>query len=254
MPAKESFMALEKILDASSKISYLMLSYGAEISRVEDTARRICMAYGTNEAHVFALSSSIVITISRGEETLTQTKRVTSIVTNLDRVDQLNHLSRRICNEQPTYEDIMKEISIIQARPLYSNLSTVFSYALISGAFAVFFSGSFWDMLSAAIIGALMRLVMLMLESLKAAPFFLTAAAAATATGLTKLASVVFGGVLLEPTLLGVLMNLVPGVALTNSMRDFIATDYLSGIGRLVEGFFSGAAIALGAAFVLFWR
>ncbi|MBQ3553180.1 MAG: threonine/serine exporter family protein [Clostridia bacterium] len=254
MPAKKSPMSLEKILDASSRIGYLMLSYGAEISRVEDTARRICMAYGADEAHVFAISSSIVITLVRSGETLTQTRRVTAITTNLDRVDRLNHLSRMICETLPEYDEIMASVNEIERRPLYSSVVSVFAYALISGAFAIFFSGSVWDMLSATVIGASIRLVMLLLEYLKAAPFFLTAAAASVATGLARLFSTGFGAVMLEPTLLGVLMNLVPGVALTNSMRDFIATDYMSGVGRLVECFFTGAAIALGAAFVLFWR
>lgn len=254
MPANETSMALEKILNASSRIGYLMLSYGAEISRVEDTARRICMAYGADEAHVFAISSSIVITLVRGGETLTQTRRVNAIDTNLDRVDQLNHLSRFICSENPSYEEIMEAIEKIEARPRYSPLTTVFAYALISGAFAVFFGGNVYDMLAAAVIGSVMRVLMLGLEYLKAAPFFLTAVSSGVAAVLTHFATIVFSAVSLEATLLGVLMNLVPGVALTNSMRDFIATDYISGIGRLVEGFFTGAAIALGAAILLFWR
>ncbi len=247
-------MTLEQILDVSISISYLMLSYGAEISRVEDTARRLCLAYGVAEVHVFAISSSVVITLIRDGKTLTQTRRVTSINTNLDRVDCLNQLSRSICEELFDYQRIMQSIQEIEKRPLYSKIITIFAYALISGAFSVFFGGSILDVLSAVAIGAVMRMVMLLLEHLKAVPFFTTALSSAISAGLAMLAARLFQGVSIEATLLGVLMNLVPGVALTNSMRDFIATDYMSGTGRLVECFFCGTAIALGAAFVLIWR
>ena len=46
-------------------------------------------------------------------------------------------------------------------------------------------------------------------------------------------------------------MILVPGLALTNSMRDLIAGDYVSGQARLAEALLTATAIALGAGVVL---
>ena len=48
--------------------------------------------------------------------------------------------------------------------------------------------------------------------------------------------------------IIGVLMTLVPGIAITNSMRDFLAKDYLSGFLRLTEALVTATAIAVGVA------
>ena len=47
---------------------------------------------------------------------------------------------------------------------------------------------------------------------------------------------------------IGVLMLLVPGVALTNAMWEIMAGDVYSGISRTTEAILTAAGIALGAA------
>ena len=54
---------------------------------------------------------------------------------------------------------------------------------------------------------------------------------------------------------IGVFMVLVPGIALTNAMREIMAGDIISGLSRAAEAILTGAAIALGAALALaLWR
>jgi uncharacterized membrane protein YjjP (DUF1212 family) len=48
--------------------------------------------------------------------------------------------------------------------------------------------------------------------------------------------------------IIGSIMTLVPGLAITNSIRDIIAGDYLSGLAKGVEALLIGAAIAAGVA------
>ena len=47
-------------------------------------------------------------------------------------------------------------------------------------------------------------------------------------------------------------MLLVPGLALTNAIRDLVAGDLLSGISRACEALLIGTALATGAGFALF--
>ena len=47
------------------------------------------------------------------------------------------------------------------------------------------------------------------------------------------------------------LMLLVPGIAFTNSIRDLIAGDLVSGIARGVEAFMVGTALAIGSGITL---
>ena len=46
-------------------------------------------------------------------------------------------------------------------------------------------------------------------------------------------------------------MLFVPGVALTNSIRDFLSGDMLSGVSRLVEALLTAVSLAAGAGVVL---
>lgn len=47
------------------------------------------------------------------------------------------------------------------------------------------------------------------------------------------------------------IMLLVPGLAITNAIRDTVAGDYLSGVARAAEAFLVAIAIAAGIGFVL---
>ena len=51
--------------------------------------------------------------------------------------------------------------------------------------------------------------------------------------------------------IIGGIIPLVPGIALTNGVRDIAGCDYLSGTIRGIEALLIGAAIALGVGFVL---
>lgn len=54
-----------------------------------------------------------------------------------------------------------------------------------------------------------------------------------------------------DPIIIGTLMLFVPGVALTNSIRDFLSGDMLSGVSRLVEALLTAVSLAAGAGVVL---
>ena len=92
-------MENKKLLQLVSDIGFDMLSYGGEIYRVEETVKRICFAYGVDSVDVFAIPSTIIVSIAFGEETFSWTRRLASKGTDLDKVDRLNNLSRRLCVE-----------------------------------------------------------------------------------------------------------------------------------------------------------
>ena len=58
-----------------------------------------------------------------------------------------------------------------------------------------------------------------------------------------------------DATVIGVLMLLVPGIAVTNAIRDTIAGDLVAGVARGADAFMSAAAISVGAgAAYQLWR
>ena len=99
------------LLSCALGIGEQMLISGAEIYRVEDCIKRICLSYGMRRIDVFTITSSIVATLEDNDhKNITQTRRISSYSTDLTKLDRLNQLSREMCTKQPELEDVHKRI------------------------------------------------------------------------------------------------------------------------------------------------
>lgn len=88
----------ELFLEDALEIGRRLVETGAEVKRVEDTVRRICIAYGFTDCEIYAVTSLIVATIrDKDGNHYTQSVRVQSYGTDLGRLEELNAFSRRIC-------------------------------------------------------------------------------------------------------------------------------------------------------------
>ena len=237
----------ENCLYSAMSIGEQLLISGAEVNRVEDTIRRICTAYGMERVDVFTITSSIVTTVYGHDfGACTQTRRVSGMSYNLHRMDALNRLSRRICAERPDPALIEGEIRAIQDGPVYSFGAQLLIYALISGAFSVFFGGSAGDMAASAMIGILLKLLEAMLRQ-KASNTLVTALLCSSAGGLLARIAVLSGlGQHADLISIGNIMLLIPGIAFTNSLRDLFSGDTISGLVRFMESLLLAVVIALG--------
>ena len=54
-----------------------------------------------------------------------------------------------------------------------------------------------------------------------------------------------------EPIIIGSIMIFVPGVAITNSIRDFLSGDMLSGVARMTEAVLIAVSLAAGTGLIL---
>ena len=243
-----------QILDIATCMGYYILQNGGEISRAEDTVERIGLAYGMDAVHAFAISSTIVVSAEKGGESLSQSRRIKKPVTNLHKVELYNALSRKICETHPSYDEIVESLRAIHKEPGYPLPIAVFSQALIGGAFAVFFGGGLVEFIIAFLIGAVLKLVLHLADFLQSPPFFANVVGSAVTVFLSFLSTFVFPGINTETVNIGVLMNLVPGVLLTNCIRDFIAMDYVAGLAKITEALLVAGAIAMGVALSILWR
>ena len=78
--------------------------------------------------------------------------------------------------------------------------------------------------------------------------FFRTAVCAAAAAGLALMLVRSGVGNSVEAVTIGTLMLLVPGISLTNAMREIMGGDVISGVNRMAEVILVATAIALGSA------
>lgn len=224
-----------------------MLISGGEVHRVEDSLRRILCACGARRVDVFIITSSMVVTIqTSGGDSLTRTRRITDTGSDYERLHRLNSLSRKICSEKLTADDIRRElddIAVSKACPLWLEF---ICYALISGAFSLFFGGSIIEAAAALVIGLAIRSVILLSDKTVKNKIFAKFLASFTATALANLA--MFTGIIpdVDTVIIGAIMTLVPGIGLTNAVRDLFVGDSIAGLLRTIEACMIALAIAAG--------
>lgn len=243
----------QKILHCAMSIGELLLTSGAEVGRVEDTIRRICMAYGATRVDVFSITSSIVTTMyGEGFESCTQTRRVRSIKNDFTRLDRLNQLSRWICETRPDPDSIPERIDKVYACHSYCFRTQLLTYSLIAGVFTVFFGGNFADMLTSAVVGMLLKCLEGFLQR-GPGNALLTSLLCSSAGGFLSNLAVYLGfGMHADMISIGNIMLFIPGVMFTNSLRDMFSGDIITGFIRCAESLLIAVTVALGFTFAGF--
>ena len=243
------------LLSLSLDIGEQMHVAGAEIYRVEDCIQRICRAYGAIDVDVFTITSSIVLTIQEpGGQRWTQTRRIEKSKINLTRVDQLNKLSRKICQERPSYRECDAFFQEIMKTPRYPVWVEYVTYAMIAGAFTLLVGGSWQDGVVSCLIGAILRCYIGFDRKMQFNRVFSSIISSFVVAFLAFFSVRINLGQSVEDIVIGNIMLLIPGVALTNSLRDMISGDTMSGILRFMEACIVALAIASGfilAGFVM---
>lgn len=241
-------MELEEVLDTAIEVGYGLLHNGAEIYRVEQSIIYICEAYGVKEIESFAIPSSIVVTVSDGIRSVTKSKRVVNRINDLDKVEKMSGLSRKICQEKPDYETCKKEIEKIVNGPRYSNVVINIAYLVVSFSFTCFFGGGILDGFLGALVGISIIKLQEFMNKMKANSFFMNIVCGFFAAFIANILEAKTGLFHADKVIIGTIMLLVPGLAIANSMRDFISSDTMTGMSRLFEALFIAVGIAIGVA------
>ena len=237
------------LTDLAATMGYHLAMSGAETFRVEDTIHRILRAYGV-ECEVFAIPNCVSVSLEAANgKPLMIMRRIGFHGNDLEKLEKLNALSRRICAEQPSVDEAMVWLhETLAACRSYPTGVGYLGNILVGLGFCLVFGGTLLDCLWAGLMGLIIGLVTRFMDKREASPFFSTILAsclmalpAYAAAGLGLLDSP-------DAAIIGALMILVPGLLVTNSMRDIIYGDTNSGIFRIVQVLLSALAIALGTA------
>ena len=165
---------------------------------------------------------------------------------NLEKISLINDLSRKMVMGGCSLDYAFKKLKEIKNKDRYSNFAVVSSMTLSAPFFAIMFGGTFKDSLIAFAVMAIETLFLLIAAKFKITYFLSNFLGAFIATVLVMtLAKLI---VIHNPfsIIIVSLMPLVPGVQITNSVRDFMAGDYLSGIIGAQAAVFVSTAIAIG--------
>lgn len=229
----------------------VILQSGAETYRVEDTMWRIAAAFGVENAQVHATPTGIMFSIDETEPT--NFVRIVERSTDLHKVTVVNSISRSISNGLITLQEAGEQLKQVDKEKLaYPNYVQISSAAVVSGCFTIMFQGQWTDFLPALIVGGTGFSAMIYFHSIVKVRFFAEFLAALIIGFLAYLFVSLNLGVEIDKIIIGSVMPLVPGLLITNAVRDLMAGHLVSGISKGAEAFLTAFAIGAGVASVFF--
>ena len=242
----------QKLVACMLDMGEILLTSGAEVNRIEDTLMRIGSAYHYQRVDVFTITSSIVLTVhTEAGNIITQTRRIKSVQVDMERVSQVNDLSRKMCDELPSIEFVEEEIQKIKQIQGYPEYMIAIAYAMVASSFAVFFGGDYKDAIAAGIAAIILRLMIRIGQRIRMNALFLNMMCAAVVGSVVMLLVRMGIGDSTDQIVMGNVMLLIPGLSLTSSLRDMISGDIISGMLGITEAVLKAVAIAMGFAVLL---
>ncbi|MBQ6077406.1 MAG: threonine/serine exporter family protein [Clostridia bacterium] len=249
-PAQSGGSFYAELLEFAVSLANKLQACGAETYRVEDTITRIVKAYGVERVDAFVIPNSIMASLETDDgQILTKIRRLMGSDTVLDGIERYSTLCRRICTERPDMATARKLLRETEGSVCRYNLFVYYlSTFLIGFGFGAFFGGGILEMLAAGLCGLAIGASQKFMGRLHANAFFSSFVCSFILGFLANALAAIGVGRDANITVIGAIMILVPGFLFTNSLRDVIYGDTMSGLNRLVQVLIIAVALVIGTS------
>ncbi|EOD00646.1 Protein of unknown function DUF1212 [Caldisalinibacter kiritimatiensis] len=133
----------------------------------------------------------------------------------------------------------------------YKSILKLFFGGIAGAFFCLMFGGSMLDFIATFFISSIVVLISAHLGKRNVTFFLSNVIGSIAATILAIIFSMTSLSFSIDKIIIGSIMPLVPGVAITNAIRDSISGDFLSGLSRSLEAIIIALAIAFGVGVTL---
>lgn len=218
--------------------------YGAAAPRLEQAIGNVAQQLGL-ACDVLSTPTSIVLSFAApdgdGIADLTQVVRIAPGDVNLARLCRADEIADRVADGSLEPRRGMAQLRAL-GRPLSRRAlwATVVSYGLSAGSIAVLFRTSWPDAVVAGVIGLLIGGIVVAGYGRPRLSVASDAIAALVATFIATMVSAWLVPLALKLVVLSALIVLVPGMSLTNAVRELTSQHLASGVAR-----FAGAAATI---------
>lgn len=237
----------ELLLETCVLAGKIMVENGAEMYRVEDTMNRIADNYHNEEGISFVTQTIVLMGLESTKSI--QMKRISERTTDLGKVSRVNDLSWQFSSKQIDLQELFDSLTLVLKEvPPKQVLLKIACAGLLSAALMVLLGGQWRDFMATLIVGVggyTVYMLSVTYLKLKYVDEFM----ASFAIGVLAFIVANLGiGSSIDNMIIGSIMPLVPGVAITNTVRDLQEGHMLSGISRGVEALIIAMMIGAGIA------
>ncbi|KAF1297606.1 hypothetical protein BAU15_07005 [Enterococcus sp. JM4C] len=226
-----------------------MTEAGSEVYRVEDTMNRIAANAGEADSVSYVTATGIFVGLRSSHSS--QLENITERSINLEKVAAVNNLSRKFASQEISLAELYHRLLHIEDEaPEFSLMLQILAAGIVSCTLMYIFGGTWLDFLPTFIVGSLGYLVSIFSKKWLEVRF-LNDFLAAFVIGISAFLFVHFRlAHSMDNIIIGAVMPLVPGVAITNAFRDILAGHLISGMARATEALFIASGIGVGIALV----
>jgi uncharacterized membrane protein YjjP (DUF1212 family) len=251
-------MNYKLLVDTAMLAGEIMLIGGAETYRVEDTMCRILKISGLEKTETFVTPTGIFLTLGDSNiDSITVIKRVDNRITNISNIYETNNVSRNFCAGRITLEEAYEALKNIKNKKQYGKVVNYVCTMIAALSFTILLGGDWLNSVIAGLNGGLIVIIFIITKKVKINTFIKNLVSSILIAFNSMFFLHYFGSAIHLDTLIGgSVMPLLPGVAITNAIRDTLQGDYMSGGARAIEAFVSAtstaAGIGIGIAFYSF--
>ena len=228
----------------------LLIRNGAEMYRAEETIVRISEAGGIHNITPFVTPTILFIANGDGENAL-YTKDIKKRGNNIAKITLVSDFSRKFVEGQIDISKAMDYLRKIDEYKGYPYRFVLFATGIGCGIFAVLVGGKFGDFVAAFFASYIAVFISDKILA-RSRTVFTGNFVASMFVGIISVISFEIKLVdNLDNIIVGAALSLVPGVAFTAGIRDFISGDLISGIARIGEAILVAIAIAFGVGSIL---
>lgn len=246
-------MQQDQLMEVCLLAGQILVEAGSEMYRVEDTMRRIAFCGQEIDNAAFTSLTGVLVSFKRAP--YTRFLQISRRGINMNNITKVNTLSRQYEAQEidlATFEQQLRQIK--QDRPLFSLTTQTLGAGLESACLMIIFTQKYdWlDFLSTFIIGALGYWIAIVIGQ-HSRLRFVGELIGALVIALLAMGDVQFlGGQSINNIIIGAIMPLVPGVPMTNALRDLFEGNLLAGIERGIESSMVVGAIAVGVGIAFY--
>jgi uncharacterized membrane protein YjjP (DUF1212 family) len=245
-------MDVNNVIDIALTAGEILLSNGAENYRIEETVSKICNAYNYN-GECIAMSNGILLLIedSCGGK-ITSMKKIKNKHVDLYRIELINSFSRNIEKNILPYAEAKQNLNQIDKAPNFTLRVRTMAACMTGFIYTLFFNGTLVDGLVSFLICFITYILFEQVSRLGFFQFLEFFLAGLLIGGLSIFSHFLFPVINYHNVITGAIMILLPGVVLTNGIKDILYGDFSAGIAKFSEAMIAIIAVGVGIGTSLF--
>lgn len=240
----ENSVTEDELISLCGKVGKILLTSGAETSRVESTVEYIGQA-----AH-YDIACHATITalfVGTNNQSRTHLVKVRLGDWNLQKVDEINTVSRKFVRGQISFNELKTAVDKINRKVIDFNWPLkIIGAGFVSVAPMLLFKATWLDLGYAFFIGIFGYLASVLASQHIQTPYVAAGCGGFVVGFLAAFLQLSGLGSSAGNMIVSALMPLVPGVAITNSFREIIDRNTISGVVRAVDAVIIAGSIGAG--------